>query len=188
MTGRRIGGLAGILAALAVGLGACDRRIEPYVPGEEPEEPDLSRIFPPGAQRAEQATGQVPPPGRGPRGAPPLAAERALPIAGTIALSDELSASVPDGAILFLIARTGSAGPPLAVQRIPSPSFPLDFSIGPDDRMIEAMPFSGALTLTARVDSDGNAMTRTPGDLQGAAPGTYEPGASGVSLLIDEIL
>ena len=71
--------------------------------------------------------------------------------------------------MLFLIARTAAAGPPLAVKRIEAPSFPLDFEIGPDDRMIQAMPFAGSVQLTARLDSDGNATSRTPGDLQGVA-------------------
>ena len=54
--------------------------------------------------------------------------------------------------------------------------------------MIQAMPFTGPLRVTARVDGDGNATSREPGDLQGAAAGEYEPGASGVEVLIDERL
>jgi len=40
---------------------ACDRAIEPYVPGEKPEQPDLSRIFPEGAERAAQKGGEAKP-------------------------------------------------------------------------------------------------------------------------------
>ena len=47
-----------------------------------------------------------------------------------------LAARVPSGAVLFLIARTGGGGPPTAVRRIADPSFPLEFSIGPEDRML----------------------------------------------------
>ena len=72
--------------------------------------------------------------------------------------------------------------------RIPDPVFPLEFRIGPEHRMLEQMPFEGPFTLTARVDADGNAMTRNPGDLQGAAEGTHSPGASGIRVLIDEVL
>ncbi len=87
-----------------------------------------------------------------------------------------------------MIVRHGGAGPPLAVKRIPSPSFPLDFEIGPDDRMIQAMPFAGPLLLTARIDGDGDAMSREPGDLVGASPDPHEPGASGVVVEIGEAL
>ena len=71
---------------------------------------------------------------------------------------------------------------------MPDPEFPLEFAIGPEQRMIEQMPFDGPFTLSARVDADGNAMTRNPGDLHGAADGSYPPGATGVEILIDEVL
>jgi hypothetical protein len=109
-------------------------------------------------------------------------------IEGTIQVVPPLSEQIPDGAILFLIARTGAPGPPLAVQKMPVPKFPFKFSIGPDDRMIQAMPFKGPILLSARIDTDGNAMTRTPGDLQTNSNATYDPGDRGVTLLIVEAI
>jgi len=50
------------------------------------------------------------------------------------------------------------------------------------------MPFAGEMQLSARIDSDGNAMTRTPGDLQGSSKTPHTPGERGVELLIDEAL
>ena len=185
---------AAVIALLAAAaLLGCDRNLEPFDASEEPREPDLSKIFPEGAERAAQAGPGLPaPPGQAPgRGAPPLAAEGGRgggdPISGTVRLADGLPA-VPDGAVLFIIARRGEAGPPLAVKRIAAPSFPLDFTLGPEDRMIQALPFEGPLRISARLDADGNATTRAPGDLQGAAPDTVEPGATGVPVLIDEVL
>jgi hypothetical protein len=106
-----------------------------------------------------------------------------------VTLASGFERKVPAGAILFLIARRGQAGgPPLAVKRIESPRFPLEFTLGPDDRMIQAMPFEGPLQLSARLDTDGNAMSRTPGDLQGAAPGMHDPGATGIEIVIDQVL
>jgi cytochrome c-type biogenesis protein CcmH len=179
-------------ALLALLLAACDRRTEPFVEGEEPSEPDLSRIFPEGAERSasqiDEVGGAVPTPNGG-RGAPPVAAASSnLPIRGTIEVAPELAGRLPANAILFLIARRGSAGPPLAVRRIASPTFPLEFSIGPGDRMIESMPFVGPLNVTARLDSDGNATSRSPGDLQGAAGAPVNPGASGVVVVLDQVL
>ena len=181
----------GMLIAVA-GLG-CDRAIEPYVPGEKPEQPDLSRIFPEGAERAAEK--KPPPMGQGAAGepaaapgggAPPASGE---PVSGTITLAPDLERKVPAGAILFLIARNGpGGGPPLAVKRIESPAFPLAFTLGPDDRMIKAMPFAGPLQLSARLDADGNAMTRAPGDLQGQTPEPHQPGESGVAIVIDQVL
>ena len=127
-------------------------------------------------------------PGRAPGVQPRGTAAALASIEGTVRLAAGLEGSVPDGAILFIIARHGAGGPPLAVKRVASPRFPLDFNIGPDDRMIEAMPFAGPLTVTARVDADGDAGSRNPGDLRGASSGTVDPGATGVDVLIDEVL
>ncbi len=180
---------------LAVFAFACDSGVEPYVPGEKPEQPDLSRIFPEGAERAAQKGGDAKPgmpaaPGApSEQGGPPAASSAATPLSGTITLAPEFERKVPAGAILFLIARKGEGGgPPLAVKRVESPTFPMDFTIGPDDRMIEAMPFEGPLQLSARLDADGNAMTRAPGDLQGQATEMQQPGASGVAIVIDQVL
>lgn len=174
--------------AVALALCGCDRRIEPYVPGEEPSQPNLSKIFPPGSgSPGEGPVVLPPPPGGGPRGAPPMASN-APPIRGVVRVAPELAQRVPDGAVLFLIARRGGGGPPVAVKRFVSPELPLRFSIGPEDRMIQAMPFEGPLRISARIDADGNATTRTPGDLQGTAAGAFEPGASDIDLVLDEVL
>lgn len=181
-----LGLLVGLLAL------ACDRNVEPYVPGETAERPDLARIFPEGAERAADAAmteegaampGGPPP---APRGAPPAAGSAAR-IEGTVSVSPELASRVPEGAVLFLIAR-GAAGPPLAARRIADPRLPLAFDLGPEDRMMQDRPFEGPMQLSARLDADGNATTREPGDLQGAVAGPVEPGARDVEIVIDEVL
>ena len=179
--------------ALWLAVAGCDRRTEPYVEGEEPRQPDLSRIFPPGAERSASqsavAVNEMPAAPTAPtgRGAAPVATN-AEPIRGTVRVAPELADRVASGGVLFLIARPGQAGPPLAVKRIASPELPLEFAIGPEDRMIQSMPFVGPLQVTARLDADGNATTRSPGDLQGAAAERVEPGATGLEVVLDEVL
>lgn len=170
----------------------CDRNIEPYDPDEKPREPDLSKIFPEGAESAESQQPSLPPAPGEARGAPPLASEPSedrtgsdAPVTGTVELVPELEGKAPADAVLFIIARRGG-GPPLAVKRVPDPHFPLPFTIGPDDRMIQTMPFAGPIALSARIDSDGNATSRSPGDVTGAARGgPVAPGATGVVILLD---
>jgi hypothetical protein len=184
----------GILAAVAAL--SCDRAVEPYVPGEKPESPDLSRIFPEGAERATKdagpmggTPGSMPPAAPGGRGAAPVAGGDAKPVTGTVKLAPGLERKQPVGAILFIVARgSQGGGPPVAVKRIESPQLPLEFSLGPGDRMIQAIPFVGPLQLSARLDADGNAMTRAPGDLQGQSKAPHEPGDQGVEIVIDEVL
>jgi hypothetical protein len=183
--------LAPLLLAIAL-VPACDRNLEPFDPAEQPREPDLSKIFPEGAEAAPEGPEgslELPPPPPPPeRGAPPLAAESGAPIRGTLRLASELEGAQPSGAVLFLIARTAEAGPPLAVKRIEAPRFPLDFEIGPADRMLASVPFAGAMQLSARLDADGNATSRTPGDLMGIAGQAVSPGASGVEIVLDQKL
>lgn len=178
------------LATLVLG---CDRSIEPFDPDEKVEQPDLVRIFPEGAkrvadrERADGPMGDAPPTPVGGRGAAPVSAE-AAPIQGTLLLAPELEGSVPSGGVLFLVARRPEGGPPVAVQRIVQPRFPLPFELGPEHRMIEAIPFEGPLLLSARVDGDGNATSREPGDLQGSLAEPVAPGDRDVTIRIDEKL
>jgi cytochrome c-type biogenesis protein CcmH len=178
--------LVAALAGALVLATACDRRVEPYVPGEEPEIPDLSRIFPPEPaveSPAEGAPAEPPP--------PPGAQRAALsgpPVRGSVVLSRELAAAAPARGVLFVVARSPGGGPPLAVKRIEAPRFPVDFELGPDDRMIQTLPFRGPLILTARLDGDGNASSRSPGDVQGSVPAPVNPGDTGVRIVLDEPL
>ena len=112
----------------------------------------------------------------------------AAPIAGRVEVALDLAAALPAGAILFVIARPEgtAAGPPLAVLRIPDPVFPVEFEIGPGDVMIPSMRFAGPIALTARLDADGNAMTRGERDLSSPPAPPAEPGATGVVLVLSQ--
>ena len=173
-----------LLVAIALlACSGCNRNMEPYVPGEEPKQPDLSRIFPVAAEEREGPVAAMPAAAGQARGGVP-----AEPIQGTIEVAPELADRIPDGATLFVIVRMSDNGPPTAVKRIESPSFPFEFSVGPEDRMIQAMPFQGPLRLTARLDADGNARTRSPGDIQGRHPDPVAPGAKSLKISLDELI
>jgi hypothetical protein len=185
-----------LLAVMASGLG-CDRNIEPYVPGESARAPDLARIFP-GPPSDAASAGNLADNGRAPdrTALPPSRAEgsatgavttrAAAPIEGTIVLSAESALTRPPGAVLFLIARPQgvSGGPPLAVLRVADPEFPYAFRIGPENVMIPSMRFEGAIALSARLDADGNAMTRSAEDISTAVISSLAPGARGVKLVL----
>jgi hypothetical protein len=184
-----------LLVLMSLLLMACDRNVEPYQPGEQPSQPDLARIFPgpPGGADADgiaAADSGTPdrsalPPSRS-EGSAVANEANAAPIEGRIELAAEMAA--PDAAVLFVIARPQGVqgGPPLAVLRIPDPEFPLEFSIGPQNVMIPSMRFEGAISLTARLDSDGNAMTRGSGDISSQVEEHLAPGATGVTLQLSE--
>jgi hypothetical protein len=102
-----------IFVSLAIVTG-CDRGVEPFHAGENPQTSQTAKTSPSPATSDSHGAG-----------------------------SEALAGQIPDGAVLFLIAR---------------------------------------------IDADGNAMTRTPGDLQANSETPYDPGARGITLLINEAL
>jgi hypothetical protein len=80
---------------------------------------------------------------------------------------------VAAGDTIFISARlsTGWQGAEslVAAQRLEADSFPRAFSLGPEDAMLPGAAFRGPLTITVRVDKDGDPLTRRAGDLYGRA-------------------
>ena len=114
---------------------------------------------------------------------PDGAADRSAGVRGRVSLSES---AIGRAGTLFIVARARGAerGPPMAVLRISDPQFPLDFEIGPAQVMIPGRRFAGAIDLTARLDSDGDAMTRDESDPRTAEPLAVVPGSVGVELLL----
>lgn len=88
-------------------------------------------------------------------------------LAGTVRIIRTLSGKISEGDVLFVIARRGP-GPPLAVKRIPKPSFPVSFRLGPEDMVMASGPFEGEVSVIARIKKGGAAGPAQPGDLEGS--------------------
>ena len=179
----------------------CDRGVEPFDESEAPRTPNLTKIFPEGAK--ERAPGNpmgamgaaaggrgmaAPAESPSPAGSSTLSNAAGATIRGTVEIADTLYGERPANGLLFIIARTQPAGPPLAVLRVPNPTFPYTFEIGQAQVMIPSLTFGGEVSLSARLDSDGNAMTKLPGDLVGSIEQPLSPGAEGAVLVLDERL
>jgi cytochrome c-type biogenesis protein CcmH len=100
-------------------------------------------------------------------------------IEGTVTLAEGVAEA--EG-VLYIYARAGESGPPARVKRIANPTFPLDFALGPGDS-----PMGGALpasvTVSARVDRDGNPSTRDDTVVSGKVDGVTS-GAEGVAIVL----
>ncbi|MBI3989138.1 MAG: hypothetical protein HY347_05935 [candidate division NC10 bacterium] len=108
-------------------------------------------------------------------------------ISGTVSLEPSLLKQITFGDVLFIIARQGS-GPPLAVKRIPNPSFPLSYTLGPEDRVLTERPFEGEVDVVARITKGGGAGPPQPGDLEGTSPkNPARIGNSHVDIVIDKV-
>jgi tetratricopeptide (TPR) repeat protein len=92
------------------------------------------------------------------------AAARGASVTGTVDLDPSLTGTVAPGALVFITAREAgsSGGPPAAVKRLPA-AFPLRFELSASDSMLGG-ELPARLRIEARVDSDGDPLTRDPAD------------------------
>ncbi len=109
-------------------------------------------------------------------------------IRGTIDVAPEFKASLKSTDVLYVFARAGDSGPPVAVKRyLPGEfSFPLSYDLSAADMMIRqpGLVFTGEMKVFARISRSGDAMG-APGDLEGYYPGgMVAPPASSVDFSI----
>jgi cytochrome c-type biogenesis protein CcmH len=106
----------------------------------------------------------------------------------TVMLASGMAAQVPPDATLFVIARRGSGGPPLAVQRRPVGSWPVLLRLSDADAMLPGTKLAGGgpLTLVARISKSGRPMAAS-GDLFGEV-GYDFASAHPASITIDRIV
>lgn len=119
------------------------------------------------SQPAQNAQGGGLPEGHPPINAAPAPAPAAAPPAGgeksiQVTIDVDPAAQRKSG-IVFVMARNPAGGPPVAVKRMQVAQFPVTFSFGSADSMM-GQPLPDKFRLEARLDSDGDAMTRPPTD------------------------
>ena len=108
-------------------------------------------------------------------------------VSGTITMAPGVQGAIHPSAGLFIFARPEGvdAGPPLAVRKHGIFDFPFEFEIGQLNTMMEGSVFEGNLTLTARLDQDGNRKS-SPGDIEGKV--SVKAGEKGVKLVLDKVV
>lgn len=91
---------------------------------------------------------------------------------------------VPSSALLFVIVREAGfeTGAPIAVKRVPATGFPITVTISDRDSMAgESLP--GLVRLDARVDSDGDPLTKDPSDPVGSED-NVRPGGDQILMVL----
>lgn len=128
-----------------------------------------------------------PPPAAGLASPPPANAAPGgdvRPLRGTVSVAPGIEAGPGTLFVVVRNANGGDRGPPLAVQRFDAPSFPVTFEVGPAQVMMPGMPFTGPFDVTARLDRDGNAMTRDAADLASPPARGVAVGTEGLALVL----
>ena len=114
--------------------------------------------------------------------------EESPTISGTITVDPALIDTLSPQDRLFIIARPAEGGPPLAVQRIVAPQFPLKYWLTQEDVMIPGVVFQGSVNMIARIDKDGKVGTPQPGDMEGTFPGNpVQVGDQHIDMIIDKV-
>lgn len=137
---------------------------------------------------AGAANGQMPA-GHPPIGANQAGAAPAGPggkVSGTITLDPARAADVKAGAALYIIVRRdageGQKGMLIASKKVEVTGpgmFPLNYEVGPENVMMGGNSLDGQVRVEARVDQDGDAISKSPGDVVGAKAGAVTVGAPG---------
>jgi hypothetical protein len=143
----------------------------------------MTGALPPGHPAIEPA---AEPPG-GPTTPGNLPFDPKSAISGTIVAADKVRTHVALGDTLYLVARSADTpGPPLAVKRLTVGKLPMSFQLDGRDAMMAGTKMAGRVTVSARVDKDGDAMTKNPGDVTGQK--TVELPADKIVLTLDTLL
>jgi cytochrome c-type biogenesis protein CcmH len=141
--------------------------------------PDLRQLV---AERLSELEGQPGAPAR------PQATTAKSSVSVSIQLKSALAGQVPSGATLFLIARRGDAGPPLAVVRRALGSWPVAITMTDADAMMPgtSLASGGPIRLIARISRSGQPVA-TSGDPYGEV--SYDFTATNtVTVTIDRIV
>ena len=146
--------------------------------------PDLRQVLAERLSEIARARGQEPPPA----GTAAEATASASAIRLRIDVAPTLAAQATPGALLFVIARRGEAGPPLAVVRRPVGTWPLELEMSDADAMLPGIRLAngGPIRLIARISKTGEPKAAS-GDLFGEVGYDFSS-ASPVTVTIDRIV
>ncbi|MHB0969057.1 MAG: c-type cytochrome biogenesis protein CcmI/CycH [Thermoanaerobaculia bacterium] len=116
--------------------------------------------------RAQGAGSQQPPM----PAAQPAAASGAKQVSGSLILHESLVGKVAPGSVIYVILRPAGveSGSALAVARLQTGSFPAQFTVG-DLQSMGGQPLPDRVRVEARIDGDGNPMSRSADDPFGYA-------------------
>lgn len=144
--------------------------------------PDLRQVVAERLAEIERAQGGTP--------APAVAAAQPATAGGNLAIdiAPSLAAQVPPGATLFVIARRGEGGPPVAVVRRPAGAFPVSITMTDADAMLPgtSLAAAGRLRIIARISRQGGPVAAS-GDLFGEVGYDFSS-ASPATVIIDRIV
>lgn len=121
-----------------------------------------------------------------------IAFDKATVISGSLTLDAKVKDKVKKGDVIYLVVRgpaeAGAAqGPVLAVKRLEAGEFPMPFQLDSRNAMVVGTTLKAPVVVGARVDKDGDAMSKNPGDVTGTITIKALP-AEKITLAFDTVL
>ncbi len=146
----------------------------------------------PHAGGASPHAGGLPPVGDGPTTPGGIPFDEKSVIVGSLAVPDAIKPKIAAGDTIFLVVRRasddGQPGPILAVKKLDAAkTFPQPFVIDGRDAMMVGTALAGKVVVNVRVDKDGNATTKNPGDVIGSSA-VIQPPAKQVVIQLDKVM
>ena len=163
------------------------QRLQQLLPPESPYAQDILAAQKEAENRLAQIGGAVPTRPAGAPAAGNTAAQAAgAVIKGRVDIAPALKARLAASDVLFVFARSGEKGPPVAVMRASASQLPLEFELNDSMAMNPANSLSQhkQVMLVARVSKSGSPMAQA-GDFEGTLP-DVKVGTPGVKILIDQ--
>ena len=163
------------------------KRAHKLVPPESPYAKDLEEAMKEANRLAHTAqTGMDNLSDQGAAPKQPAASPGAI-IHGKVDISPALKAKLTDKDVLFLFARAGEGGPPVAAIRAATDKFPLEFELNDSMAMNPSNRLSNfkEVSLTARIARSGD-IKGAAGDFEGSI-NVVKVGAKNVTVLIDTV-
>lgn len=156
----------------------------------------------PTSQPTSQPAAGAQPTGKGddtaglPPGHPPLpGADATGDISGHIRLDPRIKDKVKPNSVLFIVIRRnsgkGKKGMLLAAKKIKldkTQTFPRPYTITANDVMMKGVELKGIVRVSARIDQDGDALSKSPGDITGELNVPFPVGSKGVNFAMDTVL
>ena len=180
---------ASVVALGALALASCEKKDDANKPSGIPPMAANSAAAaplptPPPAPQPPPAGAEAPP-------APEAPVDPKAAISGSIVLAPARKSDVSPSDTIFLVARRiadnpSARGTLVAVKRLSASSFPIPFTLSARDMMIPTGAFDGEVSLSVRVDKDGDPLTHLKGDVIGGVP-KVKVGARGVKLTLDQL-
>jgi len=121
---------------------------------------------------------------------PASAPAGAVMVRGEVVLADSLKGRIPAGLTLFIVAKSvSSPGPPVAIWRTTTGSWPVAFQLDDSQAMIPVRRLStaGMVTIEARTSRTGQAMP-APGDFQGVSAQLDPAAGKPVRIVIQKVI